>query len=57
MKTDLDGETRGRTIGDETRLNDPAKTAHVAVGVDVERFLAEFMDRLTGLAAATAASR
>ncbi len=57
MKTDLEGETRGRTIGDETRLNDPAKTAHVAVGVDVERFLAEFMDRLTGLAAATATSR
>jgi len=57
MKTDLEGETRGRTIGDETRLNDSEKTAHVAVGVDADRFLAEFMDRLTGLAAATASSR
>lgn len=55
MKTDTEGETRGRTIGDETRLNDPVKTAHVAVGVDVDRFLAEFMRRLTGLAAGTAA--
>lgn len=55
MKTDTEGETRGRTIGDETRLNDPLKTAHVAVGVDVDRFLAEFMRRLTGLAAGTAA--
>ena len=27
--------TRGRTIGDETRLNDPVKTMKVAVGVDV----------------------
>ncbi|MEH0146334.1 nucleoside hydrolase [Corynebacterium sp. Q4381] len=55
MKTDTEGETRGRTIGDETRLNDPVKTAHVAVGVDVDRFLEEFMQRLTGLAAGTAA--
>ncbi|QYH19577.1 nucleoside hydrolase [Corynebacterium aquatimens] len=55
MKTDTEGATRGRTIGDETRLNDPVKTAHVAVGVDVQRFLAEFMRRLTDLAAATPA--
>lgn len=54
MKTDTEGETRGRTIGDETRLNDPVKTSHVAVGVDVDRFLEEFMRRLTGLAAGTA---
>lgn len=53
MKVDTEGETRGRTIGDEERLNDPVKTAKVAVGVDVERFLGEFMDRLTGLAAKT----
>ncbi|WKD57483.1 Pyrimidine-specific ribonucleoside hydrolase RihA [Corynebacterium capitovis DSM 44611] len=51
MKTDVEGPTRGRTIGDETRLNDPVKTAHVAVAVDVARFLDEFMDRITGLAA------
>lgn len=47
MKVDVDGETRGRTIGDETRLNDPEKTMKVAVGVDVERFLSEFMTRVT----------
>ena len=35
MKVDVDGPTRGRTIGDETRLNDPVKTMKVAVGVDV----------------------
>lgn len=57
LKTDTEGETRGRTIGDETRLNEREKTAHVAVGVDVDRFLEEFMRRLTGLAAATPASK
>lgn len=50
MKVDTEGETRGRTIGDEERLNDPVKTAKVAVGVDVERFLNELMTRLTKLA-------
>ena len=45
------GPTRGRTIGDETRLNDPVKTMKVAVGVDVPRFLNEFMTRISGLAA------
>ena len=29
MKVDVDGPTRGRTIGDETRLNDPVKTMKV----------------------------
>lgn len=53
MKTDTEGATRGRTIADETRLNDPAKTTQVAVGVDVERFLSEFMRRITDLAAQT----
>ncbi|AWB84216.1 nucleoside hydrolase [Corynebacterium liangguodongii] len=52
MKTDLEGETRGRTIGDETRLNDAVKTTRVAVAVDTDRFLAEFMRRLTSLASA-----
>ncbi|MGD7001039.1 nucleoside hydrolase [Corynebacterium halotolerans] len=50
MKVDTEGETRGRTIGNEERLNDPVKTAKVAVGVDVERFLNELMTRLTKLA-------
>lgn len=53
LKVDLEGETRGRTIGDPDRLNDPVKTARVAVAVDVERFLAEFMQRLTSLAEKT----
>ena len=51
MKVDVEGPTRGRTIGDETRLNDPVKTMKVAVGVDVPRFLDEFMTRITNLAA------
>lgn len=54
MMVDLEGPTRGRTIGDNTRLNDPVKTARVAVGVDVPRFLDEFMRRITALAAGTA---
>ncbi|GAB3941259.1 nucleoside hydrolase [Corynebacterium tapiri] len=50
LKVETEGPTRGRVIGDETRLNDANKTAQVAVGVDVERFLKEFMERLTRLA-------
>ena len=53
LKVDTEGASRGRTIGDETRLNDPVKSARVAVGVDVARFLQEFMRRLTGLASET----
>lgn len=53
MKVDTDGETRGRTIGDETRLNDPDKRASVAVRVNTAAFLEEFMRRLTGLASET----
>ncbi len=51
MKVDVEGTTRGRTIGDETRLNDPVKTMDAAVGVDVPRFLDEFMTRISTLAA------
>lgn len=51
MQVDVDGPTRGRTIGDNTRLNDPHKTMHVAVGVNVPKFLNEFMTRITSLAA------
>lgn len=50
MKVDVNGPTRSRTIGDETRLNDPVTTMKVAVGVDVPRFLNEFMTRITALA-------
>ncbi|NEG96696.1 nucleoside hydrolase [Bifidobacterium sp. SMB2] len=52
MQVDVEGPTRGRTIGDNERLNDPVKTMKVAVGVDVPRFLDEFMNRITGLAEA-----
>ncbi|MDO4762563.1 MAG: nucleoside hydrolase [Corynebacterium sp.] len=51
LKVDTEGATRGRTIGDETRLNDPVKNAKVATGVDVERFLKEFMARVGKVAA------
>ena len=50
LQVDVEGPTRGRTIGDNTRLNDPVKTMQAAVGVDVPRFLNEFMTRITGLA-------
>ncbi|WEV46947.1 nucleoside hydrolase [Bifidobacterium sp. ESL0690] len=52
MKVDTEGELRGRTIGDNDRLNDPNKTMKVAVGVDKERFLNEFMTRIGNVAAA-----
>lgn len=51
MQVDVEGPTRGRTIGDNTRLNDPNKTMQVAVQVDANRFLKEFMFRIGGLAA------
>lgn len=50
MQVDLEGATRGRTIGDITRLNDPDKRSEVAVKVDVPRFLHEFMTRISSLA-------
>jgi purine nucleosidase len=45
LQVDIDGPTRGRTIGDNTRLNQPVKTTQAAVHVNVERFLNEFMTR------------
>nr|WP_238548617.1 nucleoside hydrolase [Bifidobacterium gallicum] len=51
MMVDVDGPTYGRTIGDPDRLNDPHKTMKVAVGVDVQRFLDMFMERITKLVA------
>ncbi|MBN4650509.1 nucleoside hydrolase [Corynebacterium diphtheriae] len=50
LNVDTEGPTRGRTIGDEVRLNDPHKNCKVAVGVDVDRFLKEFMERITRVA-------
>ncbi|AEA01859.1 MULTISPECIES: nucleoside hydrolase [Aerococcus] len=49
MKVETEGESRGRTIGDNDRLNDPDPSVRVAVAVDVDRFLNEFMTRLTQL--------
>ena len=48
LKTDTSGSTRGRTIADETRLDAPP-TARVAAGVDSERFVREFVERLETL--------
>lgn len=56
LKVNTEGELRGRVIADETRLNDPVKTAKVAVQVDTERFLKEFMERITRAARGTAAA-
>lgn len=53
MKVDTAGETRGRTIGDETRLNDPDKRTAVALGVDADGFVRELMRRTTVLALST----
>ena len=47
LQVDVEGPTRGRTIGDANRLNDPRKTSRAALGVDVDRFLEEFMSRIT----------
>jgi len=49
MMVDVEGPTRGRTIGNPELLNDPNKTMEVAVRVDVARFLDEFMGRITRL--------
>lgn len=52
MKVDTEEPTRGRTIGDDERLNDPNKNTRVAVAVDVERFLGELMERIGSTIAA-----
>ncbi|QPK81567.1 nucleoside hydrolase [Schaalia sp. ZJ405] len=51
LRVDCDEPTRGRTIGDPSRLNSPVKTAKVALTVDADRFLAEFMNRVGSLVA------
>ncbi|MCO6559424.1 MAG: nucleoside hydrolase [Bifidobacterium sp.] len=50
LKVDTEDPTRGRTIGDKDKLNDPHKTTQVAIGIDVNRFLSEFMSRISALA-------
>ncbi|MBW3092015.1 nucleoside hydrolase [Bifidobacterium sp. 82T10] len=54
LKVELDGPTRGRTIGDYDRLNDPFKTTSVAIAVNKSRFLDDFMRRVTSVATASA---
>lgn len=56
LKADLDGPTRGRTIGDYDRLNTADKTVDAAVGVDVRRFLGEFMARVGAVASGSGAT-
>ncbi|MEX3503807.1 nucleoside hydrolase [Corynebacterium sp. LK2510] len=51
LKVDLDEPTRGRTIGDETRLNDDSRTTRAAVAVDATHFHSVFMRRVTAVAA------
>ena len=46
MSVDVEGPTRGRTIGNPERIGAPNPTTEVAVGVDVDRFLEEFMARV-----------
>ncbi|MBY4797423.1 nucleoside hydrolase [Collinsella sp. AGMB00827] len=50
LMCETEGPSRGRTIGDPARLNDPKKNTEVCLTVDVNRFLHEFMSRITGLA-------
>ncbi len=44
-----EGPYYGRTIGDNAKLNDPNPNVKVAVNVDKERYLKDFMDRLNKL--------
>lgn len=46
MKVDLEGPTRGRTIGDEERLGTAGATTRVAIAVDAPRFVGELMERV-----------
>ena len=50
LKVDLEGPTRGRTIGDENRMGE-STTTRAAVAVDAPRFLTEFMTRVGKVAA------
>ena len=49
MKVNYDEQNYGRTIGDNSRLNDPNPNVKVAVNVDKERYLKVFMERLNGI--------
>lgn len=49
MKVDYEEHNYGRTIGDNSRLNDPNPNVKVAVNVDKERYLKVFMERLNSV--------
>lgn len=49
LHVNLEGDLRGRTIGDHMRLNDPHKTVQAAIEVDVPAFMERFMKRTTEL--------
>lgn len=50
LMVETEGAGRGRTIGDPNKLLDQPKNVKVALGVDAERFVNQFMDRLINLA-------
>ena len=47
---ETEGPSVGRTIGDPTRLLSQPKNTKVALTVDAERFVGQFMERLLKLA-------
>ena len=49
MKVNYEEHNYGRTIGDNSRLNDPNPNVKVAVNVDKERYLKVFMERLNSV--------
>lgn len=49
MKVETEGPGRGRTIGDNERINDPDPNMTVGVNVDKDTFVEEFMERLSQL--------
>lgn len=51
LKTEIEGPSRGQTIGDNARLDDPATRTAVCVQVDMPRFLTEFKSRIGQLLA------
>lgn len=53
LKCDLEGPSRGRIIGDPSRLLQQPKHTHVALELDRERFKKQYMDRILALAAAS----
>ena len=50
LMVETEGPSVGRTIGDPARLLSQPKNTKVALGVDAERFVGQFMERLLKLA-------